>query len=166
MAGTRAAPDGAHDHLCDRGGRGCEHPATCASSGGIAPAPALRGCLLQLREAHPQNLFRSRPATLIFFDEKQLLRVGQASGNHHLAARPQLMKERRRNEIRSRSDDDLVERSMLGPPVIAVADSDLDIAHALPVETLLRLARELLDDFHAVDLACKLTENGGLVAQT
>ncbi len=76
------------------------------------------------------------------------------------------MKERRRNEIGCRGDDDLVERGVLGPAVIAVADFDLDIAHAVPVEPLLRLARELFNDFDAVDLACELTENRGLVAET
>src|SRR5262245_42098248 len=70
-----------------------------------------------------------------------------------------------RNEIRSRRDDHLVERSMLRPAMIAVRDSDLNVAAALPTQSLLCLSGELFDDFDAVHLPRQLREDRRLVAQ-
>src|SRR5262249_34373917 len=78
---------------------------------------------------------------------------------------PALMDQGGGNEGGSRRHDHLVERSVLGPAVIAVGDLELDIGAALLAQALLRLSGELFDDFDAVHFARQLREDCGLVAQ-
>ena len=75
------------------------------------------------------------------------------------------MDQRRGNEVGSRRHDHLVERSVLGPAVIAVGDLELDIGAALLAESLLCLAGKLFDDLDAVHHARQLREDCGLVAE-
>jgi hypothetical protein len=93
--------------------------------------------VLKLREPHLQNLPRRHPAVAMFFDKDELLRIGQAGRNHHFSTSLQLMDQRRRNEVRSRRHDHLIERGMLGPAMIAIGNLKLDVGAALPMEPLL-----------------------------
>src|SRR5262245_53579912 len=121
--------------------------------------------LLQLREAHREDLAHCHPAIAVLLDEHELLRIGQTGGNHHFPARLQLLEQRRRNEVGSRGYQHFVERRVLGPAMIAVAYPELDIGAALPLQSLLRLPRELFDDLDAVHLASQLREHGGVITQ-
>src|ERR1700731_2194937 len=75
------------------------------------------------------------------------------------------MKQRRRNEVRSCGQHDLVEWRVLGPAMVAIAHSGLDIGEAQAVQALFGLCAELLDDFHAVHLACELSEDRRLITK-
>jgi len=91
----------------------------------------------KLREPHLQDLPRGDPPGAVLFQEHQLLRIRQAGGNHHFPTRFELVDQGRRNEIRSCRDDHFVEGSMLRPAMIAVGDLDLNVAAALPAQSLL-----------------------------
>ena len=112
--------------------------------------------VLELREPHLQNLLRRHPPAAVFFEEDELLRIGQAGRNDHFAAGFQLVDQRRRNEVRRRGHNHLVERGVLGPAMIAIGDPELDVAAALLTELQLRLLPELFDDFDAVHFAGQL----------
>src|SRR3984893_7794646 len=75
------------------------------------------------------------------------------------------MKQRRRHEVRSCGQHDLVERRVLGSAMVAIAHSGLDIGEAQAVQALFGLCAELLDDFHAVHLACELSEDRRLITK-
>src|SRR5262249_25019121 len=127
--------------------------------------------LLELREPHLQNFLRRHLAVAVFLDEDELLGIGEAGRNDHFPASFQLMDQRRGdecggNEVGSRRHDHLVEWSVLGPAVIAVGDLELDVGAALLTQSLLCLLGELFDDFDAVNFACQLREDRGLVAQS
>jgi hypothetical protein len=50
----------------------------------LLPAEAsVRFGVLKLREPYLQNLPHCHPAVAVFVDEQELLRIGQASRNHH-----------------------------------------------------------------------------------
>src|SRR5215210_3643284 len=88
---------------------------------------------------------------------------------HEPAAGFDLAEERLRHVRRCRGDDDGVERSMLRPPLVAVADADLDVAIALLSEGGARLRTERRDDLHAIDLAVRaddLGEDRGLISRS
>src|SRR5437660_541551 len=56
-----------------------------------------RCCVFELREPHPQNLLRAHLAVAVFFDEDELLRIGQTGRKHHFPPGFQLMNQRWRN---------------------------------------------------------------------
>src|SRR5262245_30592577 len=119
----------------------------------------------ELREAHREDLAHRDAAIAVLLDEHELLRVWQAGGNHHFAARLQLLEQWRRDEVGSRGHQHFVEGGVLGPAVIAVAYPELDIGAALPLQSLLRLLGELFDHLDAVDLGGQLREHRGVIAQ-
>jgi hypothetical protein len=47
--------------------------------------------VLELREPHLQNLPHRHPAVAVFFDEDELLRIGQTGRNHHFSTSFQLV---------------------------------------------------------------------------
>src|SRR5260370_37228520 len=51
--------------------------------------------VLELREPHLQNLPHRHPAVAVFFDEDELLRIGQTGRNHHFSTSFQLVDQRR-----------------------------------------------------------------------
>src|SRR5262245_16261344 len=83
--------------------------------------------LFELREPHLQDLLLRHSPVAAFRDQNELLRVGQAGGNHHLPAGSELVEQGRRNEVRSSGHDHLVERGVLRPAMIAIADFDLNV---------------------------------------
>ena len=76
------------------------------------------------------------------------------------------MDQRRRNEVRSRCHNYLVERSVLGPAVIAIGNLELNVGATLSAESLLRLLPKLFDDLDAVHFASQLRENCRLITKT
>jgi hypothetical protein len=55
------------------------------------PGVSARFRVLELREPHLQNLPRCYPAVAVFFDEDELLPIGQTGRNHHLSTSFQLV---------------------------------------------------------------------------
>ncbi len=47
--------------------------------------------ILELREPYRQNLFRRHSAVAVFFEDDELLRIGQAGRNDHFSTHFQLM---------------------------------------------------------------------------
>src|SRR5262249_52820665 len=82
---------------------------------------------------------RRHSSVAAFFYEHEPLRIGQAGGNHHLSARFELMEQGRRNEVRSRRHDHLVEWSVLRPAMVAIGNLELNVGAALPAQPLLCL---------------------------
>src|SRR3974390_123879 len=76
------------------------------------------------------------------------------------------MDERRRYEVGSRGHGYLVEGSVLGPTVIAIGDSQLNVRAALLTKPTLCLSPKLFDDLDAVHLASELCQDCGMVAQS
>jgi hypothetical protein len=125
----------------------------------LTPEASVRFGVLKLREPYLQNLSHCHPAVAVFVDEQELLRIGQAGRNHHFPAIFQLIDQRRGNEVRSRCHDHFIERSVLGPAMIAIRNSEL-------TDSLLCLLPQLFDDLDAVHLPSQLCEDCGLIAKT
>src|SRR5215472_9460565 len=119
----------------------------------------------ELSETHGKDLARGHRARGVLLDQQQLLRAGEPGGNYHLAAGFELLQQRAWNEIGGGTHHDLVERRMFGPPVVAVAQFELDVLVALASQSLLRSVCQLFDDLDAVDLARQLGQHGSLIAQ-
>src|SRR5256885_14803644 len=91
----------------------------------ITDQQSLRGAsawfgVLELREPHLQNLPHRHPAVAVFFDEDELLRIGQTGRNHHFSTSFQLVDQRRGDEGSARSPDKPLRkgetRAALGAP--------------------------------------------------
>src|SRR5262249_40984952 len=122
--------------------------------------------VLKLREPHRQTLLRGHAAIAVLLDKQEMLRLGQPARNDHSSPSSQLMDQGRRNEVRSRCHNHLVERSVLGPAVIAIGNLDRDIAATLAAESLPRLLPKLFNDFDAEHFASQLRENCRLITET
>ncbi len=85
--------------------------------------------------------------------------------DQHPATRLELLDQRRWNVARCCCDDDRIERRILLPPVIAVADLGLHITVTQILQALLRLLTEWLDDFNGVDRFSKFGEDCRLVSR-
>ena len=92
------------------------------------------------------------------------LLVSLAAGDDHAAAFLELFDQGGRDFFGRAGDDDLVERGVFGPALIAVADLDVDVVVVQPFERLRGLAAERFDDFDRVDVADELREDGRLIA--
>src|SRR5467141_1366519 len=99
-------------------------------------------------------------------DELQILDVAAADRDHHPAARLQLLDQRLQHARRGSRDHDAVERRLLRPAAVAVADLDLDV----PIPELGKARgggfAEAVDQFDAVDLLHDLGENRRLISRT
>src|SRR5258708_18321035 len=109
----------------------------CASRHALPGSnPALPARLMaagKRHECHGQKLPRSDTAIAIDLDEHQMLEgEWTADRNHHSAARPELLDQRRRNLARRGGDDDAGEGGRFLPAVIpgALARRDICIAQA------------------------------------
>ena len=83
----------------------------------------------QGHEANRENDPLQHRAICRFLDEQQFLScLLRPHRDYHLAARLQLLHQRRWNECRRSGDYDAVEGSLFGPSLIVVADAYVDIA--------------------------------------
>src|SRR5262249_57878071 len=71
--------------------------------------------LLELREPHLQNFLRRHLAVAVFFDEDELLGIGEAGRNDHFPASFQLMNQRRGHAGGGRRHGPPVRWSVLAP---------------------------------------------------
>src|SRR5262249_56502916 len=106
-----------------------------------------------------KTLLGARPPVAVFFDRDHLRGGGQAGGNPLLPACFELMQQRRRNEVRSRRYDHLVEWRVLRPAMITIGDLDLNVATALAAQPLLRLTGKVPGDLHTVHFAAEPPED-------
>src|SRR6185295_15837753 len=83
-----------------------------------------------------------------------------------MAARFQLLDERRRYVTRHRGDHDHVEGCVLGPAVVAVADTYVYVRVAEPLEASSRSVAERLDDLDREDVLAQLAQYRGLIARS
>src|SRR5688572_15467943 len=83
--------------------------------------------LLELGEAHGQQITRREVARGRLLDERKRLFLRDARRDDHASAGFQLREQRRRHEVARGSDDDLVIRAVLRPAVVAVAYAHLDV---------------------------------------
>src|SRR5262249_44067264 len=77
----------------------------------------------------------------------------------------ELVDQRRRDQVRRCRHHHFVERGVLGPAGIAVADADFDVGVALSFQPPYCPLRELIDNFDAVHPASQLGEYCGLIAE-
>src|SRR6266478_99044 len=116
-------------------------------------------------EPHRQDLLRRHLPVSVFLDQRELLCLRQADGNHHAPTRLQLVDQRRRNEVWCRRHEHFFERCMLGPAVVPVTYLELDVGVILTVQPLPSLLGELCDQFDAVHLACQLCQDRRLITE-
>jgi hypothetical protein len=83
----------------------------------------------------------------------------------HPSASLELIDQGRRDQVRRCRHHHFVERGMLGPAGIAVADADFDVAVALLFQPPYCPLRELVYDLDAVHPAGQLSEHCGLIAE-
>src|SRR6185503_17816402 len=104
-------------------------------------------------------------------DLEHVLAARIADRNDHDAARLELLQQRRRNVVDAGRDDDLVERAVLFPAVIAVGRLALDrgeFAEAALGQLGLQFVGELgerRDDLDSIDLVGEVREDRRLVAR-
>ena len=96
--------------------------------------------------------------------EGQLLERTTAYGSHHAAVDLELVEELGRNPLRCSGQDDGVERRLIGPSLIAVADADLNVGEPEGLEARSRFLAALGADLDGVDLTGELGEDGSVVA--
>ena len=133
--------------------------------------PALAVLALALLIGPPGHGHKQRGLELFGFQlavllphQVQRLLVRVAHGHDHQAAFAQLVDQRLGHFFRRTGDDDLVERSVLGPALEAVADADEDVGVAQAFQRPFGPQTQRLDDLDRVHFLDQRAEHRRLIA--
>ena len=85
------------------------------------------GEIVANREQYRHDFFRCDPAAQVLLGHDKLLGTGQADRDNQPSASLELVDQGRRDQVGRRCDDHFVERGLLGPTGVAVADGDFDV---------------------------------------
>ena len=121
---------------------------------------------VQFRKTHREDVPCGDLAPMGLFNQRERLFLRDARRNDHASTRPQLLQKRRRDQFTGSGDHDLVERCVLGPAVITVADAHRHGRVSQMLEAPLRALREFLDQLDGEHPPRQFRKDGRLVAAT